>query len=134
MDGRDAAIFCYLEEVDVESGRTNYVTEGVLRVSHRETVADVTQASRIGAFDRVKRSFSEEDMSLWPQEEFMNVNFVLEPIAYHIPGGNVIRLVFAGGDKDNFFIDNIDNLASKWRIDTSKSQMSLPIADEKGSI
>jgi putative CocE/NonD family hydrolase len=131
MDGKDAAIFAYLEETDDKSGNTNYITEGVLRVSHRTTPAnnaeDEGTITRIGAFDKVPRSFLDKDMQPLTEQEFSKVDIVMEPVAYRVPAHSTLRLVLAGADSDNFYIDNIDNLATTWKVDPSQSRVIVPI-------
>lgn len=127
IDGSDAAIFAYLEVLDGNDGKIKYITEGALRVSHRETPAGDQGETRVGAFDRLSRSFSDDDMRKLTPEEFTAIRFVMEPIAYRIPAKSRIRLVLAGADKDNFYIENISDIAKNWKIDTRHSKMSLPI-------
>lgn len=120
----DAAIFAYLEEVDAYTKSINYITEGVIRVSHAVVSSD---HSHVGAFDSIKRSFAVEDMVKLTPGQHTVVEFVMEPIAYTVPKNHVLRLRLAGADADNFFLDNIEGLATIWDIDTASSAIHIPV-------
>jgi len=124
----DTAIFAYLEDVDPVSGTVSYITEGMVRASHRTSDAwPFPSTSRVGSFDTVRRTYSRSDMK--PLDGITTVEFMLEPVAYEVPPNHQLRLVLAGADKDNFLLDNIEGRATGWRIHTAgKSMIHLPVA------
>jgi len=90
----DGDFFIYLEEVD-QDGRSNYITEGTLRASHRA----ITKPP----FDYLDlpyhRSYS-EDISPLPAEPTELV-FDLHPTSNIFDTGNRIRVTITCADKDN---------------------------------
>jgi putative CocE/NonD family hydrolase len=124
-DAADAAIFAYLEECDDSDGSSiHYITEGVIRVSHAVISSDHTH---VGAFDNVKRSFTEVDSVKLVSGQHTSIEFAFEPMAYTIPAGHSLRVRLTGADADNFYLDNINGLASVWDIDTKNSAVYLPL-------
>lgn len=125
-DATDAAVFVYLEEWNPAEKTVNYITEAALRLSHRASV--ISKSSRVvGAFDSVRRTFLNKDMKPLNSNEFTQIEFVMEPVAYVVEPGHELRVVLAGADKDNFYIENIPNNAKEWKLDLSKTKVTLPI-------
>ena len=124
-EAKDAVVFAYLEETDVDTGKTNYITEAVLRVSHRPSV--VPSDLRIGSSEAVHRTFLEKDFRPWVPGVFTLVELIMEPVAYVVKPRSNLRLVLAGADIDNFYLDNIEGLATDWDIDTNSSWLMLPV-------
>lgn len=125
----DAVIFAYLEAVDPESpAKVTYISEGMVRASHVPSTTKYTRSTaRVGAFDLVKRTFSRADMQPLNREP-TTVDILLEPIAMEVPVGWQLRLSLAGADKDNFLVDNIDGLSTRWRVHTGgQSQIHIPV-------
>jgi len=125
---KDAALFAYLEELDPASGTIKYITEGVIRASHRVTqsLEKEQEEVRIGAMDNIQRSFKSTDMQPFKVGEKALVQFSLEPIAYTVPKDRVLRLRLAGADTHNFYLDNIKGLAQRWEIDAGNSLIHIP--------
>lgn len=120
----DAVVFAYLEEYDPVTTKVKYITEGTIRASHPVTSIGDT---RPGAFDPVRRTFFTTDMRPLSSSAPTTVHVVLEPVAYQINAGNKLRLSLAGADVDNFYLENIPNLASAWRVHMDQSVIRLPV-------
>ena len=120
----DAVVFAYLEEVDPITSRVRYITEGNIRAAHPVTS---TGDTRPGAFDPIRRSFYSTDMQPLDSSAASTVHVVLEPVAYQIRAGNKLRLSLAGADVDNFYLENIPNLAGAWRVHMDRSVIHLPV-------
>lgn len=92
----DVDLFIYLEEVS-PSGRATYITEGMLRASHR--------AQHEPPYHYMKlpwhRSFK-EDVQPLPKDEPVELAFDLLPTSNIFNAGNHIRIRVVGADKDNF--------------------------------
>lgn len=91
----DVDVFVYLEEVR-PSGRSSYVTEGVLRASHR--------AESEPEFDNLglpyHRSFDCDVAALSPTEPSL-LRFDLHPVSRVIRRGRRLRVAITGADVDN---------------------------------
>ena len=92
----DGDFFVYLEEID-SSGSSHYVTEGVLRASHRKTSK--------APFDNFglpfHRSYEEDLQSLKPGE-VTELEFDLMGTAIVIDAGHRVRITITGADAANF--------------------------------
>ena len=92
----DGDFFVYLEEVDA-SGRSHYVSEGVLRASHRRTSE--------APFDNLDlpfhRSYAEDLEGLTPGEP-TELAFDLTGTAIVLDAGHRIRVTVAGADARNY--------------------------------
>jgi putative CocE/NonD family hydrolase len=92
----DLDLFVYLEEVD-RSGRSSYITEGMLRASHR--------AQAEPPFDNLGLPFQrsyESDLAPIPADEPVELVFDLLPTAYAFEAGNRIRITVTCADAGNF--------------------------------
>jgi uncharacterized protein len=98
----DLDVFVYLEEVDAE-GNSTYVTEGILRASHR--------ALGKATFENIglpwHNHFQTELNAIPPGEPFEMVLDLL-PTAYRFSKGRRIRVTVAFADADNFDTPMID--------------------------
>ncbi len=92
----DGDFFVYLEEVD-KKGRAHYVTEGVLRASHRKT-SDAPFKNFGLPFHR---SYAVDLAPLVPGES-TELNFDLMGTAIVIDKGHRIRITITGADRRNF--------------------------------
>ncbi|WP_437909554.1 CocE/NonD family hydrolase [Sorangium sp. So ce327] len=90
----DVDVFAYLEEV-AEDGRSLYVTEGVLRASHR--ALHTPPHEHLGL--PYHRSY-EEDLSPLPDHP-VELVFDMHPISRRIAPGSRLRLAVTGADRDN---------------------------------
>ena len=92
----DGDFFVYLEEVDAE-GRSHYITEGVLRATHRRT-SDAP-------FDNMglpfHRSHAEDITPMTPGEP-TELHFDIMGTAIVIDEGHRLRVTIAGADARNF--------------------------------
>lgn len=91
----DADFYVLLEEVDA-AGESAYVTEGVLRASHR----NLAKADWDNAGLPFQRSFAQDRTPL-PKGEVTRLEMDLHPIANVFNKGNRIRIVIMGADSDN---------------------------------
>jgi putative CocE/NonD family hydrolase len=93
----DGAFHVYLEDV-APDGRVTYVTEGILRASHR-TVSDATPpAATYGPWQTHTRA---DAMPLTPGEP-TELHFALFPTAVRFQSGHRVQLAIAGHDADSF--------------------------------
>jgi putative CocE/NonD family hydrolase len=90
---RDADVFVYLEDVDPD-GRSTYVTEGVLRASHRKLMKPPFENFGLPW----TRSYK-EDVSPLPDRPTELV-FDLLPTAKRFKAGHRIRITVTGADRD----------------------------------
>ncbi len=92
----DLDVFAYLEVVD-RQGKSTYLTEGVLRASHRK----LGQAP----FDTLglpyHTHFQRDALSI-PSGEPVELAFSLLPTAYRFPAGSRVRITIAFTDAGNF--------------------------------
>ena len=92
----DLDIFVYLEEVDAK-GRSTYITEGNLRVSHRLMLEAPYNDLGLPYFRHY-----ESDLQLIQSDEPLELNFDLLPVAWLFQSGRRIRVTVAFADIDNF--------------------------------
>ena len=93
-DATDGAVFAYLEDV-APNGRVTYVTEGQLRLIHRQATLGPTDLTPV-------RSFRRADARDMVPGQVAEVVFDLLPTSYEFPAGHRIRLALAGHDAANF--------------------------------
>lgn len=93
-DATDGAVFAYLEDV-APNGRITYVTEGQLRLIHRQATLGPDDLTPI-------RSFRRSDARDMVPGQVTEVVFDLLPTSYQFATGHKIRLVVAGHDAANF--------------------------------
>jgi len=94
---RDASVFAYLSEVE-PSGRSRYVTEGLLRALHRATCAPPPEYRTTWPF----RAYRRADAKLMQPGVPERLSFALLPISWRFPAGSRLRLSIAGTDADHF--------------------------------
>jgi uncharacterized protein len=95
-DAADTDLFAYVEMVDA-AGRAHLISDGAIRASNR--------AMRTPPWDNLglpwHGSFEADQKPLTPGEP-AELEFALNPIAYHIPAGARLRLTLSGFDKGNW--------------------------------
>lgn len=95
-DAADTDLFAFVEVVDATS-HAHLVSEGAIRASNRIT--------RNPPWDNLglpwHGSFGADQKPLNPGEP-VQLDFALNPIAYHIPAGARLRLTLSAFDKDNW--------------------------------
>lgn len=126
-DGQDAAVFAYLEEIDAATNKTNYITECALRISHRTKLLS-ERAVRPGSSETVTHSFLKDDVKEWEPGVIEKVELLMEPVAYVVSPFSKLRLVLAGADVDNFYLENIGGLATGWKVEMHASRVVLPVS------
>ena len=102
----DGDLFVYLEKVDVD-GYVHYLTEGVLRASHR-TLADPPYRY-LGL--PYHRSFA-EDVEPIPADTPVELVFDLHPTSVLCESGDRLRVRVVGADADTFLTPELDPAAT----------------------
>jgi putative CocE/NonD family hydrolase len=95
-DASDLDVFAYLEEVD-GSGNSTYITEGMLRASHR-----VTAPAPYENLGLPYRNHFQSEVEPLPAGEPVELVFDLLPTAYRFGAGKQLRVTVAFADADNF--------------------------------
>jgi putative CocE/NonD family hydrolase len=93
-DASDGAVFAYLEDV-APNGRVTYVTEGQLRLIHRQATLGPDDVTPV-------RSFRRADARDMVPGQVTEVVLDLLPTSYEFPAGHRIRLAITGHDAANF--------------------------------
>ena len=92
----DGDFYVYLEEVDAD-GKSNYVTEGCLRASHR-----LTQPAPFDSMGLPFHRGNEGDTTVgFPEDEFVELAFDLQPTSNLFDAGHRIRVSITCADEDN---------------------------------
>jgi putative CocE/NonD family hydrolase len=94
---RDASLFVYLSEVDA-SGKSWFITEGQLRLLHRETAPCPPGYRTTWPY----RTFYREDADLMEPGVPETARFALLPISWKLQRGSRLRVAIAGADCDHF--------------------------------
>lgn len=119
----DADFFVLLEEV-YPDGRSRYVTEGVLRASHRATV----EAPWANLGLPFQRSFA-ADLEPLPPGEPTVITLDLHPTSTVFNAGNRVRVTVMGADADNAEeIYATPPTVRVYRTDEHPSRIDLPVA------
>jgi hypothetical protein len=92
----DLDVFVYLEEVDGR-GKSAYITEGILRASHRKLSQAPYNNLGLPFHSHYKR-----DLMPIPTGEPVELVFSLLPVSYRFSKGSRIRIAVAFADADNF--------------------------------
>jgi putative CocE/NonD family hydrolase len=108
-DAPDLDAFVYLEEVD-GSGKSAYITEGVLRASHRKL--NRAPYNNLGL---PFHSHYQSDLQPIPAGQPVELVFSLLSTSHRFPKGSRIRITVAFADADNFETPVIDP-APKLRV------------------
>lgn len=93
----DGAIYAYLEDVD-ENGKVTYITDGQLRMIHRELSSEPPLYDSPIPY----RSYKRESAKPMNPGEISEMKFALHATSVLIQKGHKIRIAFAGNDKDTF--------------------------------
>jgi len=123
----DLDVFVYLERVD-GSGRSTYITEGLLRASHR--APDEAPYDYLGLpYHNHYRSESEPI----PAGEPIELLIDLLPTAVRFPAGSRIRVTIAFADADNFDTPVLDPAPQLQLLRDSAhpSSIQLPIGPQR---
>lgn len=130
-DCNEVNVFAYIEDLEVSSGYSHYVTEGHVVASNRPS--KILDDLPVGAYGRVVRSFRRQDnrpVDERGEEVIVSLNF--EPNAWTFKKGHAIRLVLTGSDIDNFSPSSGSDitLPRYWRVVPSDALLSLPIFND----
>jgi putative CocE/NonD family hydrolase len=121
-DAADGAVFAYLEE-ETAAG-VHYVTEGALRLIHRE----LDRTSAMFTSPAPYRSYLRGDARPMPTETITRIVFDLLPVAYRFARGSRIRLALATADADHFApVPDAAKVLTIERTSTHPSALVLPI-------
>ncbi len=119
----DFQLFVYLEEIE-ESGRVNYVTEGVFRVIHRKISTETSPYKTLTP----NHSFKLKNALPLSSGEIALITFDMFPISYLFKKGSKIRIAIAGVDADNFEIYPQKHVEfNVFATETCASYISLPV-------
>ncbi len=117
----DGDFIVLLEEVD-DQGRSHYVTEGVLRASHRKL--DQAPWDNLGL--PFQRSFG-EDVEPLPSGEPTELVMDLYPTATVFNAGHRIRVAIVGADADNIELPSVAPTYQVFRGPAQPSRIVLPV-------
>ena len=120
----DLDFFVYLEEVEADGVRSNYITEGLLRASHRRLTA-----APFSSFGLPYQSHYRSDLEPIPAGEPVELVFNLLPVSHLFREGNRIRMTIVCADGENFEtpVLNPAPQARVLREDGHASSVILPI-------
>ncbi|WP_354683326.1 CocE/NonD family hydrolase [Cupriavidus necator] len=93
----DAAVFVYLSEVEA-SGAVRYITEGMLRASHRRTEPGPAEYRTTWPYRAHRRAEAERLTTGVP----VSLTFALLPVAWTLSAGSRLRASIAGADRGHF--------------------------------
>jgi putative CocE/NonD family hydrolase len=124
----DGDFFAYLEEVD-EKGYSHYLTEGVLRASHRKL--DPPPFNYMGL--PYHRSYT-EDMAALPSGQPVELVFDLHPTSNVFDSGHRIRLTLICADQTSFETPVVSPAprVSVYRNGRYSSYILLPVIPQAG--
>lgn len=122
-DQTDGDVYAYLEEVD-SAGYSRYVTEGMLRASHRTEAP--APWDNLGLPWQPSRK---EDVRPLVPGEVVELRFDLQPTATVFNAGNRIRVTIAGADVDNMERPPVRGrpLVTLYHGGDRASRISLPV-------
>lgn len=86
----DGPVFVHLGEV-APDGQVRYVTEGLLRLSHRKLAPSATGLSSL-------HSFRAADVEWFEPNTVTEVVLDMLPVSYRIPSGHALRVAIGGSD------------------------------------
>lgn len=92
-DAEDGAVLVFLEEVEAD-GSVHYITEGQLRLMHRNVEAQLLY-KRNGP----SHSYRREDIKPMPVDRPAELQITSLPISYAVSAGSRLRISIAGADK-----------------------------------
>jgi len=118
----DGNIFAYLEDID-KKGNAAYITEGMLRLIHRNAFAEQDIHEDVVPV----RSYLREQSKAMPINQIEKIQFDLLPTSYLLKKGHALRLSISGADEAYFKASNEENIV--WKIHHSRdfpSQVILP--------
>lgn len=93
----DAAVYAYLSEVEAD-GTVRYITEGLLRASHRKSEPCPPEYRTTWPYRAHRRADAER---LVPGHA-VTLDFALLPVAWTLAAGSKLRVSLAGGDRGHF--------------------------------
>jgi len=124
-DQPDGALHAYLDAV-APDGSTHYLTEGVLRLTHRKVSTDTPVYPPFGPY----HSYLEKDAAPMPVREPQAVALGFYATSVKIPAGYRLRLGIAGADATSFVRVPKTGPAPNWLIHhggTLASEISVPL-------
>ena len=118
----DGAVYAYLEDV-APDGKVTLITEGQLRLIHRQVSSAVQTESQL----RTPRTFAQADAMLMIPGEVSSLTFDLIPTSVLFKRGHCIRLALAGHDRDHFQQYSKNQVITLERNSRFKSSLELPV-------
>lgn len=95
----DADVYVYLEKIDADRGKASYLSEGVLRASHR-TLGSPVWGHLDLPWPTHRRADVESTEAL--NATIAELKFDLMPVSTTMSAGDRLRLTITGADADNF--------------------------------
>jgi putative CocE/NonD family hydrolase len=124
-DATDATVFVYLEDI-APNGKVTYITEGMLKASHRKISADTPPYPVAAEY----RSFKKSDMQPLVPNEATRLCFDMLPISYLLQKGHRLRVSIASSDDDHFEVIPENIRPKNFQIHHSSqypSQVKIPV-------
>ncbi|MCI5056547.1 MAG: CocE/NonD family hydrolase [Flavobacteriales bacterium] len=97
-DAKDFNLFVYLDDVFPDKNQMNYITEGLLRFSHRS----VTTREKAYSYGFVNRSFDKNDVAEYEPGTIEKITIPFCSISYLVKKGHRIQFSIATADKGKF--------------------------------
>jgi putative CocE/NonD family hydrolase len=95
-DTSDAGFFVYLEDVD-ENGGVHYITEGLFRAIHRNSLGSLGYKDIVPQY-----TYRKSDAAPLKHGEIAKLDFDLLPTSFLFKKGHSIRIAISCGDKDHY--------------------------------
>ncbi|MCX7649284.1 MAG: CocE/NonD family hydrolase [Flavobacteriales bacterium] len=124
FDNSDPQVFVYVDEEDPQ-GRIRYISEGMLRIAHRQPFVSGGLQSNVAASQAM---FCLQNFRPVKPLEREWVIMDLLPISYTVPAGHRLLISIAGADSAHF--DNTDARPSKFVLDFNsprEAQVIFPV-------
>ncbi len=124
-DTTDAGFFVYLEDID-ENGEVHYITEGLFRAIHRNSLGSLGYKDVVPQYT-YRKSYS----SPLKKNEISKIEFDLLPTSFVFKKGHYIRIAISLGDKDHYkAVTPIGTKIHVYRNAVYPSKIILPIAPQ----
>ena len=95
-DTTDAGFFIYLEDVD-EQGQVHYITEGLFRAIHRNSIGSLGYKDIVPQY-----TYRKSDAAPLKHGEIAKLEFDLLPTSFLFKKGHSIKVAISCGDKDHY--------------------------------
>lgn len=123
-DTTDAGFFVYLEDVD-EQGQVHYITEGLFRAIHRNSLGSLGYKDIVPQY-----TYRKSDAAPLKRGEIAKLEFDLLPTSFLFKKGHCIKVAISCGDKDHY--QEVTPNGTKihvYRNTVYSSKIILPVAN-----